>query len=608
MSKSLLLLPLFLIACTQADNGSSWSSVPREARVPAGEQPLLQLPDNEVIDAIGWASLEIEDQRRQGVELLIGNLGVDLADRGIDVRALGKVTADYVDSAPDLPGYNEPQQSKSDAQSRQFKLGQPGENHQYLGCPMEAPDESEGTRCDQLVEGVLVKVRQGIEQGRSAAEVAYGEDFARLSEPARRFIASWSTAARTYGADVAATYAKAELRGAGVCDDRSNPRVVAHVLGHQQGVSLVIARRQWAIQQVETCAINTDEIAEQVLMMARSQVNEYVVEHEVCADHDFSQDNNEALVALNEVRRTSILEGINDQVLVLKQALLRKRQELPCDGGDDCLAGSDAQCDVGAACDVAGCGPHGADLSACLPDGHREYVSGKCMCCRAIQRDGGRKGCRGSGWSSNIYCKERADGTMSCQCGFMPLGSPLVIDLEGDGLALTSKKVRFDLLDSGESQQATWVGAGEALLVLDLDGDGRIGSGAELFGDRSRCAGGTRCYDGVEALRHWDALARGGNRDGQIDARDRVYSRLRLWVDADQDGVSSAAELSTLAERGVVALALDADYRAERRDEGSISARLRVTTKQGPRTAYDVWFKLDLQPSQLRSFLPPPPR
>ena len=124
--------------------------------------------------------------------------------------------------------------------------------------------------------------------------------------------------------------------------------------------------------------------------------------------------------------------------------------------------------------------------------------------------------------------------------------SPLVLDLDGSGIAASSvgDGVAFDLLGTGRSVQTAWPTHG-ALLALDRDGDGRITSGSELFGNND----GAR--DGFAALAAYD---RDGN--GVIDARDPVYASLRLWRDTNRDGASSPAELVTLAHAGVAAIEL----------------------------------------------------
>jgi hypothetical protein len=67
-------------------------------------------------------------------------------------------------------------------------------------------------------------------------------------------------------------------------------------------------------------------------------------------------------------------------------------------------------------------------------------------------------------------------------------------------------------------------------------------------------------------LAAYDTPAQGGNGDGTISAADAVFSRLRLWIDANHDGVSQPGELVTLAAAGVVSI--DLTYRTTGRRDG----------------------------------------
>ena len=115
---------------------------------------------------------------------------------------------------------------------------------------------------------------------------------------------------------------------------------------------------------------------------------------------------------------------------------------------------------------------------------------------------------------------------------------PLVVDLNGDGVKLTpleGSKVNFDFGADGFAEQTGWVSAQDGLVVFDRNKNGRIDNGTELFGNANE--------DGFAALAKFD-----GNKDGVIDARDAVFANLRIWRDANGNGLTDAGELLTLAQ------------------------------------------------------------
>ncbi|HZI20017.1 MAG TPA: hypothetical protein VEY09_15640 [Pyrinomonadaceae bacterium] len=188
----------------------------------------------------------------------------------------------------------------------------------------------------------------------------------------------------------------------------------------------------------------------------------------------------------------------------------------------------------------------------------------------------------------------------SCSGGCSPDAgcSPILIDVAGNGLSLTSaaEGVAFDLTGDGRTEQLGWTRAGsdDSFLFLDRDGNGEVDSGRELFGnftDQPEPAAGEE-RNGFLALAVFDGGEKGGNSDGVIDASDAVYSRLRLWRDANHDGRSQAEEVVGLEEAGVWRIELR--YREGRRRDGQGNEyRYRAKVEgagQLGRWAWDVFF------------------
>ncbi|QHE85153.1 calcium-binding protein [Hydrogenophaga sp. BPS33] len=119
----------------------------------------------------------------------------------------------------------------------------------------------------------------------------------------------------------------------------------------------------------------------------------------------------------------------------------------------------------------------------------------------------------------------------------------MVLDLDGDGLELTaaSSNLLFDHDADGIKTGTGWAAADDGFLVRDLNGNGLIDSGHELFGDSTLKRDGQRARNGFDALADLDT-----NADGQITSADAAWSQLQVWRDLNQDGFSQSNELHWL--------------------------------------------------------------
>lgn len=99
---------------------------------------------------------------------------------------------------------------------------------------------------------------------------------------------------------------------------------------------------------------------------------------------------------------------------------------------------------------------------------------------------------------------------------------PLVINFGNTTAALTNTKYSFDIDSDGTPEQISFAANGSGFLAFDINNDGTVNNGSELFGPRSG--------NGFSELAEHD-----GDMNGWIDENDEIYDKLRIWT-KDENG------------------------------------------------------------------------
>lgn len=184
----------------------------------------------------------------------------------------------------------------------------------------------------------------------------------------------------------------------------------------------------------------------------------------------------------------------------------------------------------------------------------------------------------------------------------MAAWSPLVIDMEGKGVVLSSQAqgVQFDMDGDGKKDQISWPTSPSSVFVtLDRNGNGSIDSVHELFGNNTVGPDGEKAENGFVALAKYDA-----NGDKLIDAKDEIYKKLRIWSDKNRNGISEPQELTPLDKAGIAEIDLnyvdifEIDAHGNQTLQRSTVAfkGKKPKKKQAEETLYkmifDIWFKI----------------
>ena len=132
-------------------------------------------------------------------------------------------------------------------------------------------------------------------------------------------------------------------------------------------------------------------------------------------------------------------------------------------------------------------------------------------------------------------------------------GKPIVLDMDGDGVelvSLDSSNAYYDMDGDQWVEHRGWVGADDAFLAYDANGDGKISGRDEL----SFVAYKEGARTDLEGLLAFDS-----NNDGKLTSADAQWQSLKVWRDADGDGVSDGGEVIGLTEAGISSITLSSD-------------------------------------------------
>ncbi|WP_421716862.1 calcium-binding protein [Arcobacter arenosus] len=166
--------------------------------------------------------------------------------------------------------------------------------------------------------------------------------------------------------------------------------------------------------------------------------------------------------------------------------------------------------------------------------------------------------------------------------------SPLVLDLNSDGVTSTffeDTNTYFDIEDDGFKERTGWVQKDDGLLALDLNQNGTIDNGKELFGNHTLLENGTKASNGFEALVQYDL-----NKDGFIDSKDSIYDALSIWQDKNSDGISQSNELTSLRNQQIDSISLDLKEVSEKENYNLISHESAFLQNGEVKSIKDVWF------------------
>ena len=139
---------------------------------------------------------------------------------------------------------------------------------------------------------------------------------------------------------------------------------------------------------------------------------------------------------------------------------------------------------------------------------------------------------------------------------------PLTIDLDGDGvntIPVDQSNAFFDLDNNGVAEQVGWIEPEDGFVVHDWNGDGIINNRSEQFAEFLELARHDTNGDGIISAADTAATLQDDlDGDDILETVTVGFDSLRIWIDANSDGITDAGELHTLGDLGIVSIDLNA--------------------------------------------------
>lgn len=123
----------------------------------------------------------------------------------------------------------------------------------------------------------------------------------------------------------------------------------------------------------------------------------------------------------------------------------------------------------------------------------------------------------------------------------------LVINLQGDKITsfnIEKPYIYFDFDNDNFAERTGWISKNDAFLTIDKNNNGQIDNASELFGNAQE--------SGFEELSKYD-----DNKDFRIDSRDKIFHKILIWCDLNQDGFTTKEELNNLAYYQIISINLN---------------------------------------------------